>query len=267
MAIIKDDFSVENKKIYIFRQKDILVRTDDNSKLPDSSVFNLLKEKGNFCLSICDTCTQSIAAEADNSFDENIAGNEIADYEFIPLRQYFYIADGEAGSLSARMKSYLEWIASTKYCCSCGKELKLYSKENALECEGCGKIHYPRIEPCIIVLVHKGEEVLLLRHSYRNQDKFTCLAGFIEVGETAEQCVQREVAEEVGIKIKNIKYKGSQGWPFPDQLMLAFYAEYDSGELKLQENEISEAKWFKKEEMQNIPGPGTVAWKLIHDDF
>lgn len=267
MALIKDDFSPENKKLHIFRQKDILVRKDDNSKLPDSHIFNFLKEKGAFYLNLCDTCTEAVSADIGYHFDQNLDCAELKDYELIPIRQYFHVADEEAGSLCARMKSYIEWVNATKYCCTCGKELKLYDKENALECEECGKIHYPRIEPCIIVLVHKGDEVLLLRHSYRNQDKFTCLAGFMEVGETAEQCVQREVAEEVGIKIKNIQYKGSQGWPFPDQLMLAFYAEYDSGEFKLQESEISEAKWFKKDEIKNIPGPGSVAWKLIHNKF
>lgn len=267
MAIITKDFSAENKKIFIFRHKDILVKKDNNSLLPDEKVFDLLKEKGAFYISFLDSCTDSVAADIGDHFEQDLEKAGISDYVLIPLRQFFHEADEQTGSLSARFQSYICWLNSTKYCCTCGSELEIYDKENALICKKCGKIHYPRIEPCIIVLIHKGDEVLLLRHSYRNQDKFTCLAGFMEVGETVEQCVRREVKEEVGINIKNIQYKGSQGWPFPDQLMLAFYAEYDSGEFQLQESEISEAKWFKKDDIQNIPGPGSVAWKLIHNKF
>ena len=108
---------------------------------------------------------------------------------------------------------------------------------------------------------------MLARHVQRNQDIYTCIAGFIEAGESAEEAVSREVKEEVGINVKNIKYKGSQGWPFPDQLMLAFTAEYESGTIKLQEDELSEAKWFSKENLPATPLPGSVAYKLINSLF
>lgn len=109
--------------------------------------------------------------------------------------------------------------------------------------------------------------MLLVRHTYRNQNIFACIAGFMEAGESAGQAVYREVFEETGLKIKNLQYKGSQGWPYPDQLMLAFTADYESGELKLQKEEIAEAVWFKPGDKLETPKPGSVAYRLIHNLF
>lgn len=186
----------------------------------------------------------------------------------IPIREYFANHKEEDGNLAARSKSIIEWINSMRFCPGCGKSrLQSHPQLSALTCPSCGKIYFPRIEPCVIVLVHKGDEILLVRHSYRNQDMFACIAGFMEAGESAEHAVHREVFEETGLKIKNITYKGSQSWPFPDQIMLAFTAEYESGEIKIQEEEIAEARWFKKSAIPAGPKPGSVAWNLINDKF
>ena len=128
--------------------------------------------------------------------------------------------------------------------------------------------NFPRIEPCIIIAVHNRQgKVLLARHTYRNTSMHACIAGFIEAGESAEQACRREVFEETGLSIKNLVYKGSQSWPFPDQLMLGFSAEYESGELKLQKDEISDAAWFDPENCPDSPPPGSIAYKLIHNLF
>ena len=110
----------------------------------------------------------------------------------------------------------------------------------------------------------KDEKVLLARHAYRNQDIFACIAGFIESGESAEHAVAREVFEETKLKVKNIIYRGSQSWPFPNQFMLGFTAEYDSGELVLQKEEITEAGWFDVDNLPASPKPGSIAYRLIH---
>ena len=149
----------------------------------------------------------------------------------------------------------------------CGAELKEHSVLTARECPNCKRIAFPRIEPCVIVLVTKGEEILLAAHTYRNQDVYTCLAGFIEAGESAEQAVKREIFEETGLKVKNIVYRGSQSWPFPDQLMLAFEADWESGEIKIQEDELLEAAWFPKTQPPSKLSPGSVAYKLINGLF
>jgi len=263
MAIFDKDFSSENKHIFIFKDKEMLVKKRNSTELPDSKLFEELKSRGAFKISIYDSFTQAVAAELPSDFD--ISSDLFEDYVFIFQRQYFFDAGAEKGALSARLKSYVKWLDSTKFCCSCGSKLELYKEENALYCPSCKKIHYPRIEPCIIVLIHKEDKVLLLKHTYRNQNMYTCLAGFMEVGESVEQCVVREVNEEVGIEITNLRYAGSQGWPFPDQLMLAFHADYKGGELKLQESEIAEASWLKIDEVTNLPPPGSVAWNLINN--
>ena len=186
---------------------------------------------------------------------------------FISLREYFSYHNEDEVFKAARARALFEWKSKNHYCSNCGKHLFLLKDLTALECSRCNLQYFPRIEPCVIVLVRRGEEMLLARHVQRNQDIYACIAGFIEAGETAEQAVHREVFEETGIKIKNLTYKGSQGWPFPDQLMLAFTAEYDSGEIRLQESEIAEAGWFTKDKLPQSPAPGSVAYRLIHDLF
>ncbi|MCQ2593187.1 MAG: NAD(+) diphosphatase [Treponema sp.] len=267
MAISVKNFSIYNKKIYIFLDKEVLVKKAEQTvsrELPKDDIYTLLENKNAFCLSFYDSCTDAVGALLQDDFDKNAIAS---DYEFIPLRQYFFETNEEEAALSARIKSYASWLTNTKFCCKCGSPLELYQTENALYCPKCRTVHYPRIEPCIIVLVHKDDKVLLLKHTYRNQDRFVCLAGFIEVGESVEQCVHREVKEEVGIEITNLRYRGSQGWPFPDQLMLAFHADYAGGEIKLQESEIAEAKWLNPKDLDNPPLPGSVAWKLISGIF
>lgn len=186
---------------------------------------------------------------------------------FITLREYFSFHQQEQVFTSARARSLLMWKSRTKFCPNCGKRLFMLKNLTALECSRCNMQYFPRIEPCVIVLVRREEKMLLVRHCQRNQDIFACIAGFIEAGETAEQAAVREVREETGIEIKNLKYKGSQGWPFPDQLMLAFTADYAGGQIRLQESEISEAGWFTPDNLPECPKPGSVAYRLINDLF
>lgn len=119
----------------------------------------------------------------------------------------------------------------------------------------------------MIVLVSKGDKILLARHKHRNTDVFTCLAGYVETGESLEECVAREIQEESGIKVTNIRYRGSQIWPFPDQLMTAFTAEWESGELVPEATEINELCWFSRDNLPPIPRKGSVAYRLIMGDL
>ncbi len=191
-----------------------------------------------------------------------------AEYSFHTLRQYFAANEELKSAPLFRAKNILEWLKNTKYCSSCSKELKFHSKLSALECPSCKKIYFPRIEPCVIIAIRNPEgKVLLARHAYRNTSMHACIAGFLEAGESAEQACRREIFEETGLRIKNLVYRGSQSWPFPDQLMLGFTAEYESGDLKLQEEEISDAAWFDPENCPDSPPPGSIAYKLIHNLF
>lgn len=184
-----------------------------------------------------------------------------------PLREYFAARSAEEGAAAARAKSLLLWRRAVRRCAACGARLKASAVLTAAECPECGRLYFPRIEPCVIVLVSRGDEILLARHRQRNTGIYTCVAGFIEPGESAEQAVVREIKEETNLSVRNVRYCASQGWPFPDQLMLAFRAEYECGEIRVQEEELYEAKWFRRDALPPSPSPGSLAYRLIHGEF
>ena len=136
--------------------------------------------------------------------------------------------------------------------------------KNMLVCPACGYHQYPRVQPCVITIITKGDDELLLAKSAHNKSNmYGLIAGFVEVGETLEEAVQREAFEEVGVKLKNIRYMSSQPWPFPSNLMIAFHAEYDSGDIQLQLEEIADARFFKFDQLPEIPFKGSIAHSMI----
>lgn len=185
------------------------------------------------------------------------------DYTFVELRQLSFILGEEMFLLSSRALHLLRWLKNNKYCSKCGTPVEIKQDENAVICPKCGFITYPRISPAIIVAVVKDDKLLLAHNANFKNGMYSVLAGFVEPGETFEGCVEREVNEEVGIKVKNIRYFGSQPWPFPDSLMVGFIAEYAEGEIKVDENEIDAADWFKVEQIPKIPTSGSISRKLI----
>lgn len=187
--------------------------------------------------------------------------------EQIPYRNLFVNGSAEHAATAARAALFLNWLHVHRHCASCGTLLRLSRTETAQECPQCGQVFFPVIAPCIIVLINKGDKVLLARHVQHISNLYTCIAGFIEGGESAEEAVIREVHEEVGLTITNIRYRGSQGWPYPNQLMLAFRAEYVSGEIMVQKEELSEAAWFERDHLPTIPLPGSAAYRLICGDW
>jgi len=157
----------------------------------------------------------------------------------------------------------IEWDGNTGYCSRCGAETREATGMTAKECTRCGFLTFPRISPAIIVAITRGER-LLLAHSPRFAGNiYSVLAGFVEPGESLEEALHREIAEEVGIRVKNVSYFGSQPWPFPDSLMVGFTAEYDEGELVLDATEITSADWFDAEHLPEIPDGFTIARRLI----
>lgn len=164
----------------------------------------------------------------------------------------------------ARAKALLAWRQKTRYCGRCGHALDDSQELTARVCPDCGNLIFPRIEPCIIVVVSREDgRILLAKHVQRNQNIYACIAGFMEAGETAEQAVAREILEETGLHVKDIRYFGSQSWPFPSQLMLGFTARYESGDIHLQAEELADAQWFDPNDCPASPPPGSIAWELI----
>lgn len=243
---------------YIFNDKNILVRKDSHM-LPDAAVWEEFSN-ANLFGSVFGERIYSYAAASLPAENSTVPSS---DCEFIPLRQYFAENNDDESALAGRAAGLLNWRSAYAFCPACGAPLCDDGHLTARVCTKCGRQYFPRIEPCIIVLITRGKELLLARHRMRNQDVYTCIAGFIEIGESAEQAVVREVREEVGLEIQNLRYVGSQGWPFPDQLMLGYRAEYKSGDVRVQESELYEAKWFTRDALPSFPKAGSMGWRLI----
>lgn len=150
-----------------------------------------------------------------------------------------------------------------RFCPQCGGRTQLNHNQIAMQCTDCRKLHYPRIFPSIIVAVRRDGKILLAQHQRHKGGLFTVLAGFVETGETLEMAVSREVLEETGIKIKNIRYVGSQPWAFPSSLMMGYMADYESGEIKVDRNELIKADWYDKYSLPELAPKGTIARALI----
>lgn len=187
----------------------------------------------------------------------------ISGYRWESLRALMRYLDDEMFELASRAIQISGWDRDHRYCGRCGAETRQHPAERAKSCAPCGLDFYPRLSPCVITLVTRGEFCLLANNSQFPSHMYSTLAGFIEAGETVEQCLQREVAEEVGVKIGAIDYFGSQPWPFPGQLMLGFFAEYTEGDIVPDGVEILQADWFRYDQLPQVPPPTSLAGRLI----
>ena len=185
----------------------------------------------------------------------------IVEYE---IRHLFSMLSPYDLSLLGRANQLMHWIKSNKHCGYCGSIKTFSESEEALFCKCNNTMIYPTISPCVLALIYKENKILLARNALFPEGLFSALAGFIEVSETAEECVQREVFEEVSLKVKNVKYFGSQSWPFPSQLMLAYICEYESGEINVDGKEIVEADWYDMDNLPNTPPNSTLSGTLIN---
>ncbi len=157
----------------------------------------------------------------------------------------------------------LTWDRNHQYCGACGSHTHFHAADRAKVCPDCGLQNYPRLSPCIITLVTNKDKVLLGRSPRFIPDLYSTLAGYIEPGETVEQAVHREVKEEVGVELAKLEYVKSQPWPFPHSLMLGFIAEYQQGEIRVDEDELEDAQWWHIDKLPLIPPQGTISRVLI----
>lgn len=181
------------------------------------------------------------------------------------VRRIFSLAGAEAFALAGRATQLLDWQRDHRYCGHCASPTQRKPGEFAMACPVCGLLAYPRLSPAVMVLVRRGEELLLARSPHFPPGVYSALAGFVEAGETLEQCAAREVREEVGIEITNLRYFHSQPWPFPNSLMLAFFADYAGGELSPDPAEIEAADWFTRSALPQLPGQASIARRLIEE--
>ncbi|OZG72531.1 NADH pyrophosphatase [Hahella sp. CCB-MM4] len=184
-------------------------------------------------------------------------------WQAVALRDYLLRAPEPAFKVINAAAQLRYWLSTQNFCSRCGHNLEFNDSDRALACAKCGYLSYPKVSPCIITVVRKGREILLGQPVRIHTEMYSCLAGFIEAGESAEDGLKREVLEESGIHVHNIQYQFSQAWPFPHQLMLGYLAEYKSGDLLFDPAELRDARWFDIDELPTIPPRQTISRKLI----
>lgn len=186
-----------------------------------------------------------------------------ADGAALDLYSFFGRAGEIEWMVAGRAVQLVEWARTHRFCGRCATPTEQQAGERAMKCPSCGLLAFPRLAPAMITLVTRGERALLARGAQFRSPLYSCLAGFVEPGESLEGAVVREVREEVGVEVGNVQYWGSQPWPFPHSLMVGFTAEWQSGEIDIDPAEIVDARWFERDELPAIPPPISIARKLI----
>jgi NAD+ diphosphatase len=195
-------------------------------------------------------------------------GDDPSDGAATDLFSYFGRASETEWMVAGRAVQLVEWARTHRFCGRCGTPTEPQAHERAMKCPVCGLLAFPRLAPAMITLVTRGEpgpdqQALLARGVQFRAPLYSCLAGFVEPGESLEEAVTREVFEEVGLRVRNPRYWGSQPWPFPHSLMVGFTAEWESGEIVCDPTEIVDAQWYQRDELPPIPPPISIARKLI----
>ena len=222
---------------FAFRGAELLVREDD-AELPDADVCRELGLGDDNMLPVgllgevyCRAAWLPLEAQAP------------AGYAFTPMRRLWGRVDDAGLAVAGRAFQIVEWARTHRFCGACGEAMTAVPGERAMKCS-CGHSAYPRISPAMMVLVKRGPAILLAHNAAAPRGRMSALAGFLEPGESIEDAIHREVFEEVGLFVQDLRYFGSQSWPYPHSLMIAFTAEFAGGEITLNDNEIDEARWF-----------------------
>ena len=196
----------------------------------------------------------------------NAQANAPEGYTFVNMRQLLGIFSDIEFQIAGRGLQIAEWDRNHQFCGRCGGKMVASETERAKQCTNCSYSNFPRISPAVIVQVTRGNELLLGRSAHFRPGMYSVLAGFVDPGESLEDTVHREIYEEVRLRVKNVRYFGSQSWPFPHSLMVGFTAEYDSGDIDYEEDELEAAGWFTAQNLPVRPSPRSIAGRLI-DNF
>lgn len=194
--------------------------------------------------------------------DRPVTGRE--EWQMVPLRKTFHILPPEDYRMAGKCAELLYFHQNSRFCGVCGGEMR-WDTQISKKCRECGKELWPSLATAIIVRVCRGDEILMVHARTFRDRHYGLVAGFVETGETLEQCVEREVWEETRLRITNLRYFGSQPWPYPCGLMVGFTADYLGGELQIQRSELDDAGWFRRDNLPVLPDPSSIAYRLIED--
>jgi NAD+ diphosphatase len=261
---LHDNFQPQSKLI-IFCDGKILYDHDKKTYCFEPKDLNTLDSYSPFLSIAKDTLLDEYYYSIEIAPNTDILGIFIdpAKIEFTDFRTTLSFIDPSDFKLISRASILINWKAANQFCSTCGNKTLFNSKEGAPDCECLAPPRYPIISPCIITLIHDKDRILLGRSKFFPPNMFSTLAGFIEAGENAEEALVREVMEEVNVKVSDIKYYGSQSWPFPSQLMLGYFCKYVEGEIKLNDAELEEARWFHLDDLPMIPPDSSISGQLI----
>lgn len=243
---------IQYKRVAAFLEGKLVVeKINDSYRLPETDdTKNMLVGE---LFDLCDNCLCGNA-------QETITINN--KYELVDLRASYGLLTEEEYSLAGKGWELLFWDSHTHYCGDCGGKMRRHSAISKI-CSRCGREVFPQLSPAVLVLVCRGEEALLVHARNFKRPFYGLVAGFVETGENLEECVAREVMEETNLKVKNIKYFGSQAWPYPANLMIGFTAEYESGDIAFADHELSDGGFFSRENHPPIPSPPSLARTMI----
>jgi NAD+ diphosphatase len=233
---------------FVFRGTELLVATPPAAALPHCNNPNVL--------GIMVQRIQYLGVLGDqHCFAAELAAGAAAPqgWKLQGLRALFGVLDEAQFALAGRALQIVDWDRTHQYCGACGAATVARMSERSRECPSCGLVVYPRLAPAVMGLVRRDREILLARSPRFPEGMYSALAGFVEPGETLQQCLERETYEEVGIRVCRVRYFASQPWPFPHSLMIAFFADYEGGEIRVDGVEIEDAQWFKVGNFENLP--------------
>lgn len=243
---------------FVFKENELLVDSGNSFNIPQSNSlleFNISPIRTQYLGILDDIPCYSAEATPDTIAPEGM--------EFKDLRLLYDDLDEDIFLLAGRAVQIVNWDSNHQFCGKCGTETITADNELAKICPECGFTSHTRLSPAVITAIVKDGKLLMAKHARTPGNMYGLIAGFVEAGETLEEAVRRETMEEVGLTVKNINYFGSQPWPFPNSLMLAFTAEYDGGKIKVDGVEITDAKWFTIDELPLSPSRMSIAGELI----
>jgi len=198
-----------------------------------------------------------------DTYAAEVAGEPPAGFSWQGLRTLFSVLEDAQFALAGRALQLIDWDRSHQFCGRCGARTEVKREERVRVCPACKLSAYPRVAPAVMALIRRKSQILLARSPHFPPGMYSALAGFVEPGESLEQCLAREVAEEVGVQISNTRYFASQSWPFPHSMMIAFVCEWSSGEIRPQAGEIEAANWFEVLQLPKLPSKISIARRLI----
>ncbi len=242
---------------FVFMNERLVLVHDNGYRLPDSALLEshgLIPEDVLLLGRLGDT----------PYFEGTLPASDLpAPLELVDLRQTYGELSQPEYILAGLASQIAHWDLTTRFCPACGTATEHMAHERAKNCPTCNLRQYPRVSPAIIVLIHRPGQILLTRQPSWPPNRYSLVAGFVEAGESFEECVVREVAEEVGVRVTNIRYQGSQAWPYPHQVMVGFTAEYDGGDIMVEEAELEDARWFDLDDLPGLSPPLSISRQLL----